>query len=106
MLDVMTSGPPAAKNLIALWVFDKMKKLLDEWREAYDYVLLDTPYVIGLTDAPSIASKVEAVVLVVAVGVSTRPAIACARAILAQSQWTCNLVGVVVNLANNVKCSV
>ncbi len=96
-LDVMTSGPPA-QNPVALLVSDKMKKLLDEWRQAYDYVLLDTSPIIGFTEAQSIASTVDGVVLVVAIEVSTRPAITRAMEILSKSQYKCNIVGFVGNL--------
>lgn len=94
-LDVLTSGPPS-RNPIALLVSEKMKQLLDEWSQVYDYVLLDTPHIIGLTEAQSIASRVDGMILVVAIEICTRPAITRAMEILQGTH--CNIVGLVVNL--------
>lgn len=93
-LDVLTSGPPS-QNPVALLVSEKMKQLLDEWSQVYDYVLVDTPHIIGLTEAQSIASRVDGMILVVAIEICTRPAITRAMEILQGTH--CNLVGLVVN---------
>jgi polysaccharide biosynthesis transport protein len=63
-LDVMTSGSPV-DNPVSLLLSDKMKRLLTEWKQAYDYVLIDTPAILSFTEAQSLASRVDGLVLVV-----------------------------------------
>ncbi len=55
-LHILTSGslPP---NPMLLLESNKMAALLQEWRQEYDYVLVDTPPVIGITDAQCLTSK-------------------------------------------------
>lgn len=98
--DVMTAGPVCA-NPVALLVSENMKKLLAESRQAYDYVLLDTPPIIGLTEAQSIASDVDGIVLVVAMESSTRSAIAQAIELFSSIQG--NLLGSIVNFLPSKK---
>jgi capsular exopolysaccharide synthesis family protein len=74
-LNVITSGP-LPPNPMVLLESTKMTKLLQVWRQAYDYVLIDTPPIVGITDAQCLASKVDSVVLVAAIERSTRSAIA------------------------------
>lgn len=63
-LMVMAAGPhpPNAAELLA---GSRLKKFLDEAIRQFDHVLLDSPPVMGLADAPLIASAVEATVFVI-----------------------------------------
>ncbi len=63
-LSVMTSGPipPSPTDLLSSV---SMTQLLKELGQAYDVVILDSPPVLGLADAPVLASLVEGVLLVV-----------------------------------------
>jgi polysaccharide biosynthesis transport protein len=94
-LHVIPSGP-LPPNPIALLESTKMTKLLQVWRQTYDYVLIDTPPIVGITDAQSLASKVDSVVLVAAIERSTRSAIARAVEILGSSH--CNIAGILLNM--------
>ena len=94
-LNVITSGP-LPPNPIALLESAKMAKLLQVWRNTYDYVLIDTPPIVGITDAQSLASKVDTVVLVAAIERSTRGAISRAVEILVASH--CNIAGILLNM--------
>ena len=62
--DVLGSGhrPPSAAELLAGGRFAELLSVLEG---RYDYVIVDGPPVLGLADAPLIASAVEGVVLVV-----------------------------------------
>jgi succinoglycan biosynthesis transport protein ExoP len=94
-LNVITSGP-LPPNPMVLLESTKMTKLLQVWRQAYDYVLIDTPPIVGITDAQCLASKVDSVVLVAAIERSTRSAIARAVEILNGSR--ANMAGILINM--------
>jgi succinoglycan biosynthesis transport protein ExoP len=92
--DIITAGPKPPSS--TTWLASpQMHELLDQWRQAYDIVLIDTPPITGSADAQSIASQVDGVVLVIGLEHSTRPAIARAMEILQGLQ--CQITGVVVN---------
>ncbi|AGY59712.1 GumC family protein [Gloeobacter kilaueensis] len=97
-LTLLTSGP-IPPNPVALLNSEKMTELLAQWRENFDYVIVDTPPVVGLPDAQSIVSRVDRVVLIVAIERSTRSVIARVLEILRSSQ--CELAGLVVNMLND-----
>lgn len=54
---------------------DRFKKLIDDWREKFDLVLIDGAPLMGLADAAIIAGQVDATVLVVREGRCRRAAI-------------------------------
>ena len=66
-LDVVTSGP-VPPNPAELLGSKKMKALLQEAAEAYDYVFLDMPPVLAVTDAVLMSSQVDGTVLVLGSG--------------------------------------
>ena len=63
-LSVITTGPqpPSAPELLSSERFDR---LIASLLERFDHVVLDAPPVMGLADAPLIASRVESTVFVV-----------------------------------------
>ncbi|OIP73235.1 MAG: capsular biosynthesis protein [Oscillatoriales cyanobacterium CG2_30_44_21] len=94
-LDVLTSGsiPP---NPMMLLESTKMNALIQEWRQEYDYVLVDTPPVIGITDAQCLTSKVDTFILVAAINRSTRSGISRALEVLASAR--ANVSGLLINM--------
>lgn len=62
-LDIVTSGP-VPPNPAELLGSKKMKALLQEAAEAYDYVFLDMPPVLAVTDAVLMSSQVDGTILV------------------------------------------
>lgn len=66
-LDVVTSGP-VPPNPAELLGSKKMKALLQEAAEAYDYVFLDMPPVLAVTDAALMSSHVDGTVLILGSG--------------------------------------
>lgn len=62
-LGVLTAGPKPP-NAAELLTSDRLSWLLAQAADSYDTVLIDSPPVMGLADAPLIASKVEATVFV------------------------------------------
>lgn len=63
-LDILTSGP-VAPNPSEILMSHKMSTLLERLKEEYDYVLIDTPPVMLVTDAAAISSKVDGIIMVV-----------------------------------------
>lgn len=62
--DVLPSGrqPPNAAELLA---GDQFASFIEQLQESYDHVLVDGPPVLGLADAPLIASAVDGVVVII-----------------------------------------
>ena len=94
-LHVLTSGslPP---NPMLLLESNKMAALIQEWRKEYDYVLIDTPPIIGITDAQCLTSKVDTFILVAAINRSTRSGISRALEILSTAK--ANVSGLLINM--------
>jgi len=94
-LHILTSGsvPP---NPMLLLESNKMAALFQEWRQEYDYVLVDTPPVIGITDAQCLTSKVDTFILVAAINHSTRSGISRALEILSTAR--ANVSGLLINM--------
>lgn len=65
--------PPNATELLGS---EKMAAAIRTWKEKFDFVVIDTPPVLALSDATVLAPKVDAVVLVARFAVSTRQSIA------------------------------
>jgi protein-tyrosine kinase len=63
-LSVLTAGRPAMDPLKVL-SSERMDRFLDQVRDRFDWVLVDTPPVTLLTDAKLLASKADLIVLVV-----------------------------------------
>jgi succinoglycan biosynthesis transport protein ExoP len=63
-VSVITSGPvpPSAAELLS---GDRLAMLLAQWGSAYDHVIIDSPPVLGLTDAPLLSRAVEGSIFVV-----------------------------------------
>ena len=73
-----------------------MTALLQEWRQEYDYVLVDTPPLIGITDAQCLTSKVDTFILVAAINRSTRSGIL--RALEVLSTGRAHISGLLINM--------
>jgi len=70
-------------------------KLLDEVRQAFDIILIDSPPVLPVTDAAIIGSKVDGVVLVYYAGKAAREALL--RAKIQLENVNSNILGVILN---------
>lgn len=66
-LDVLACGP-IPPNPSELLGSKRMQDLLDEVKDKYDYILLDMPPILAVTDAVVMASKVDGVVLIIRSG--------------------------------------
>lgn len=59
-------------NPVELLHSDKMKKFVDDVRENFDYILLDTPPIISVTDSSIIAPFTDGVLMVIQAGRTQR----------------------------------
>lgn len=96
-LHIMTSGKNSP-NPIALLNSNKMKQLLREWQEVYDYVILDTPPIGVMADAKSIANQIDTMLFIAGIDRATNKAISNSLEILRSSQ--CNIAGFVANMVD------
>jgi capsular exopolysaccharide synthesis family protein len=94
ILPAGTPPPNPAELLASAQMFD----LLAELREQYDHIVVDTPPTLSVTDAVVLATRVDAVVLVIRSGQTTKPALRRARDILAQVN--ARVAGVLLNAVN------
>jgi non-specific protein-tyrosine kinase len=95
-LRVLTSGP-VPPNPAEMLASQKMAEVLALLRARADYVLIDTPPVIAVTDAAVLAPRVDGVLLVVNAGKTKRDLAVKARDVL--QQVNANVLGVVLNNA-------
>ncbi len=63
-LDIITSGPipPMPSELLGS---KKFEQLLEDLKVTYDYIFIDSPPVLSVTDASVLAAKVDGTILVV-----------------------------------------
>ena len=71
---VLTTGPrpPYPAELLGS---QRMNELLAHWRGNFDFVIIDSPPVLPVTDAVLLSERVDAVLMVARYGVSTRKAL-------------------------------
>ena len=93
-LYVLTSGP-VAPNPSELLASQNMVDILNELKQHFDYVLVDTPPIMPVTDAAVVSGKVDGTIMVIASG-TVSPAIA-VEAKTRLEQAGAHLLGVVLN---------
>ncbi len=91
---VIVAGP-TPPNPVVLLNSQRMTDLMNEWCQEYDYVLIDTPPIVGLTDAQCLATKVDGMILVVAMNQTSRIVVKRAMEILRGTY--CNMAGLIIN---------
>ncbi|MGD0900439.1 MAG: polysaccharide biosynthesis tyrosine autokinase [Thermoguttaceae bacterium] len=90
---ITTGGRPS--NPAEILTSSRFKDFLDAVREVYDFVIIDTPPVLAVTDACAVAPRVDGVILVLRLTKSSRHT--AAHAAEALTSLGVKLVGVVVN---------
>lgn len=91
---LLTSGPPPP-NPSELLGSGRMRELMARLRLSFTYVILDTPPVNAVTDAPILASAANGTILVVEQGRTTFPALGHAKQLL--DRVGAHTIGVVMN---------
>lgn len=101
-LQVLTSGP-VPPNPAEILASQRMSELLALLRGSAEYVLIDAPPIIAVTDAAVLAPKVDGVLIVINAGKTKRELAIKARDML--KQVNANILGVVLNNAEIDKSS-
>ncbi len=95
-LQVLTGGP-VPPNPAEILASQRMAEVLALIRGGAEYVLIDTPPIIAVTDAAVLASRVDGVLIVINAGKTKRDLAVKARDML--RQVNANILGVVLNNA-------
>lgn len=93
-IDILTSGP-VAPNPSEILMSNRMQEFLNTAREEYDYVLIDTPPVMPVTDSAVLSSKTDGVMLVIASGEDKPELVKAAKTRLEQAG--ANIIGCILN---------
>lgn len=98
-LNVITSGPKPP-NPAELLGSDRMKSFLNEVKEDYDYILVDSPPVVVVTDAALLSSICDGVILVLGSGEVIIEGAIKAKDLLVNVK--ANIIGTVLNKCKDV----
>ncbi|MEJ5186654.1 MAG: polysaccharide biosynthesis tyrosine autokinase [Candidatus Geothermincolales bacterium] len=93
-LDILVSGPKPP-NPAEMVSSSSMQKILERCKELYDFVLVDVPPVLAVSDAVALAPYVDGVLLVASHGIATREG--AKRTVEILSKVEARILGVVVN---------
>lgn len=93
-LTLLTSGP-TPYNPSELLASRRMDELLEQARQKYDVVIIDTPSLLDVTDSQLIASKCDGILLVVRAGKVKQSAAVKAKELLIHAK--ANVLGFVMN---------
>ncbi|AFY35657.1 GumC family protein [Calothrix sp. PCC 7507] len=96
-LSVLTAGvmPP---NPLALIDSERMTSLMEMFAQRYDYVVFDTPSLVGTADAAVLGKMAGGVLVVVRPGLVDSGSATAAKSLLARSE--ANILGIVANGVN------
>lgn len=93
-LFVLAAGSPPP-NPAELLASTEMKDVLDDLRQQFDHVVIDTPPTLSVTDAVVLSPRMDAIILVIRSGQTTKQALRRARDIL--MQVNAHVTGVLLN---------
>lgn len=99
-LNVITSGP-IPPNPSELLNTEKMKELIEKLEKASDYLIIDSPPILAVTDAAILSPSADAVLLVVSSKSTSRQSALHARTALGDVH--ANVVGVIFNNVDSKK---
>lgn len=93
-LFILPSGP-SPSNPVEMLDSERLRELLKQWRRQYDYVIMDSPPALSVTDAVVLSPYADAVIMVVRSGQTTKDAVRRTRDTLYQVNAT--IMGIVMN---------
>ena len=77
---------------------NRMADLIDQWREEYDYVIIDSAPILMVSDALAVASRADRTIMIVRAGLTRKKAIARAFELLSRSKI--RILGAIINDIN------
>ena len=97
-LDVLTSGkvPPNPSEMLGS---ENMKRVLELLRSEYDYIILDAPPILAVTDAQILSTRADGVIFVVKAGAAKKEQILQAKSQL--DKVKAPIVGTVLNAVDS-----
>jgi receptor protein-tyrosine kinase len=101
-LTVITSGP-VPLNTAELLTSERMKEVLQETKSAYDFVILDSPPALAVTDAVILAPQTDGVLLVASFGKTDKESFLAAKVALEKAG--ARVIGFVINGASEHECT-
>jgi len=93
-LTVLSAGP-IPPNPAELLSSETMKTWLARWRNEFDYIVIDSPPCLSVTDAVALSVEADKVIFVARAGQTTKAALRRASEVL--SHVNANVMGVVLN---------
>lgn len=93
-LDLMTAGPRPA-NPAELLMSERLALLIEKFREDYDFIIIDSPPVLAVTDACVIAPKADGVLFLTRLG--RNASVLCTRALERLRMVGARVIGVTLN---------
>jgi polysaccharide biosynthesis transport protein len=97
-LNVMFSGKQTVSSIV-LFNSPRLLRLMDEWRKEYDYVIFDTPPIVGVSDTRLLSSLVDGLVYIVSLSVAQKQIID--RGIEIVSSLKTPVLGLAINRVEN-----
>ena len=97
-LHVILSGKQTV-NSIVLFNSPRLLRLMEEWRQEYDYIIVDTPPIVGVSDTRLLASLADGLVYIVSLNVAQKQVID--RGIDSVSSLRTPVLGLVINRVEN-----
>jgi capsular exopolysaccharide synthesis family protein len=97
-LNVMFSGKQTVSSIV-LFNSPRLLRLMEEWRSAYDYILFDTPPIVGVSDTRLLSSLVDGLVYIVSLNVAQKQIID--RGIDIVSSLKTPVLGLAINRVEN-----
>jgi capsular exopolysaccharide synthesis family protein len=96
-IDTLTAGP-LPPNPTELLNSNKMRDTIGQLRDYYDYIILDTPPIIGFSDTIILSQYADGIVIVVESSKTSRQQLKLAKQSLQQAK--AKILGVVLNKIN------
>jgi len=97
--DLLTMGRPEGPGCYC-YVNNSLRNVMDKLINGYDFVIIDTPPIIPLTDAAALGTSVDGVVMVVQTNRTKREVVHQAEMLLQQAG--CNLLGFILTNASSL----